>query len=102
MRFIGAQHYTIAHRAAIDWPTSLVMRMKDAPELLEILDGVVQVVCYGHTGSGAERAYQRKANSTAWINETLHLDANASVPTQTYFEITFDGTKAPTLRTLEV
>jgi hypothetical protein len=73
-----------------DWPVSATMRLKDGPELAEIVDGVVDVVAYGHSGAGLELPYGLPPNSAIDLHGTQHLDANASVRTQSYYEIVID------------
>jgi len=79
---------------ALNWPVSKVMALKDGPALMEILDGVIDAACYGHTGTNIELPYGVPLELLqTTLKGTQHLDANASVSTGSYYEITFDGSE---------
>jgi|WetSurMetagenome_2_1015567.scaffolds.fasta_scaffold00973_2 hypothetical protein len=76
---------------ALDFPVSTTMRLRDADALIEVVDGTVDVVAYGHTAGGLELPYGLPPNSATNLHGTQHLDGNASVREQSYFEIAVDG-----------
>jgi 3',5'-cyclic AMP phosphodiesterase CpdA len=69
-----------------------VMDLADLTELREILDGVVDVVCYGHSGACTATAY---IPPTALAKGTVYLDANRSVRDGSYFLIRFHAGQVP-------
>lgn len=99
---------TLNRSAEMDTPTLVYLHHKpfpigglmgavedlaDWPELREILDGVVDVVCYGHTGANQRSDYQP---GTALARGTVYLDANRSVSTGSYYLIMFRaGERSP-------
>jgi 3',5'-cyclic AMP phosphodiesterase CpdA len=75
----------------IAWPESLVMALKDGPAFLEAVEGVVDVVAYGHSGDSVELQYHRPQPATSLTHDTYYSDANTSVGTQTCNRIVVTG-----------